>query len=94
MAIIESGFNDEKKIVTRAHIRLDRVSDANEFVSMLNKDGTTYRYTLEDATRNSKVNARSILGVMYMATEYNNIYLVNETEDGKFPYGVDAYRVV
>ena len=39
------------------------------------------------------VNARSFLGVLYMSAEYNdNLFLVNDTEDGKFPFFVDKYR--
>lgn len=79
---------------SRAHIRFNTIQEATQFVSELNKDGTVNKYVLENFDCESRVNARSLLGVIYMMTEYRDeMYLVNETIDGHFPFFVDKYRI-
>lgn len=79
----------------RAHIRLNTPQEASEFVQLINSDGTTTKYTITDATGKYRANARSLIGVLYAMTDFNdNMYLVNETEDGAFPTMIDQYRVV
>lgn len=79
---------------TRAHIRLNNTHDANEFVKIINSDGTANKYIIEDFNGVQRANARSLIGVLYAMTDYNEeMYFVNETEDGSFPFGIDAYRV-
>ena len=79
---------------SRAHIRFNTIQEATQFVSELNKDGTVNKYVLENFNCESRVNARSLLGVIYMMTEYRDeMYLVNETIDGHFPFFVDKYRI-
>jgi hypothetical protein len=78
----------------RAHIRLNTPQEASEFVQMINSDGTTIKYTITDDTGKYRANARSLIGVFYMMTDFNdNMYLINETEDGIFPHAIDKYRV-
>lgn len=78
---------------SRAHIRLDRTSDITAFVSLLNSDGSIDKYMLENFDGSHSVSARSFLGAMYMSAEFNDeIYLVNLTEDGRFPFGINQYR--
>ena len=77
----------------RAHIRLDTTDEVVNFVGELNSDGSINKYYLENFNGNCRVNARSFLGVLYMSSEYNdNLFLVNDTEDGKFPFFIDKYR--
>ena len=79
---------------SRAHIRLMTMNDIKNFVSVLNSDGTTDRYTIENASGSLRINARSIEGVIYAAVDYNDeTYLVNETNDGVYPHGIDEYRI-
>ena len=79
---------------SRAHIRLMTMNDIKNFVSVLNSDGTTNRYTIENADGSLRINARSIEGVIYAAVDYNDeTYLVNETNDGVYPSGIDDYRI-
>ena len=79
---------------TRAHIRFNTTQEATQFVSELNKDGTVNKYVLENFNCESRVNARSLLGVIYMMTDYRDeTFLVNETIDGHFPFFVDKYRI-
>lgn len=79
---------------SRAHIRLMTMNDIKNFVSVLNSDGTADRYTIENANGSLRINARSIEGVIYATVDYNNeTYLVNETNDGVYPSGIDEYRV-
>ena len=78
---------------SRAHIRLNNTQEANEFVSMINSDGTADKYTIEDFNGKQRVNARSLIGVIYALTDFNDeMYLVNESNDKEFPHFVDKYR--
>lgn len=78
----------------RAHIRLNTPQEATEFVRLINSDGTTTKYTITDASGKYRANARSLIGVFYMMTDFNDeMYLINETEDGVFPHMFDNYRV-
>ena len=79
---------------TRAHLRLITQSDAADLVSSINRDGSTDHYSLETGDGRNRVNARSLLGVLYFVSEHSNeTYLVNETEDAKFPAGIDKFRI-
>lgn len=78
---------------SRAHIRISTTAEAGSFVSQLNMDGTVDKYIIEDFSGVQRANARSLLGVIYALTDYNDeMYLVNMTNDGTFPSFVDAYR--
>lgn len=78
----------------RTHICLITQTDAANFVSNLNRDGSTDRYVLETADGRTRVSARSLLGVLYFISEHNKeTYLVNETNDGVIPSGIDQYRI-
>lgn len=79
----------------RAHIRLNTQRDASEFVQLINADGTVNKYTITDATGTYRANARSLIGVIYAMSDFNDsMYLVNETDDGVFPRDIDQYRVI
>lgn len=79
---------------SRAHIRISTTAEANQFVSELNSDGTANKYVIENFDCESRINARSLLGVIYAMTEHQDeMFLVNLTEDGKFPFFIDKYRV-
>ena len=56
---------------SRAKIRLMSQIDAAAFVSLLNSDGTADKYVLETSEGDFKVNARSLMGVLYFTTEHN-----------------------
>lgn len=78
---------------TRAHIRLLTPAEAGSFVSQINMDGTVDKYIIEDFNGVQRANARSLLGVIYALTDFNDeMYLVNTTNDGVFPSFIDAYR--
>lgn len=78
----------------RAHIRLNTPQEASEFVQLINSDGSVTKYTITDATGKYRANARSLIGVIYAMTDFNDeMYLINETEDGVFPHVIDQYRV-
>lgn len=79
----------------RAHIRLNSVQEASNFVSKMNQDGTANRYIIEDYNGVERANARSLFGVVYALSDYSDeMYLVNETDDGTFPSFIDEYRVI
>jgi hypothetical protein len=79
---------------SRAHIRVITTAEAAQFVSDLNSDGTANKYIIENFDCESRVNARSLLGVIYAMTEHQDeMFLVNLTEDGKFPSIIDKYRI-
>ena len=79
---------------TRTHIRLNTTEEASRFVSQLNTDGTTDKYSIEDFNGVHRANARSLLGVIYAMSDFHDeMYLVNETQNGVYPSFVDAFRV-
>lgn len=78
----------------RARIFIDKPGDAARFVSLLNSDGTTDKYTIYDESCHYCFDARSLLSVIAAASDYSKgMFLVNETNDGHFPRGIDAYRI-
>lgn len=78
---------------TRAHIRLMTMRDIDAFVSALNSDGTSSRYTIENFNSSLRINARSLNGVIYAAMDFNDeLFLVNETADGVYPNAVNEFR--
>lgn len=78
---------------SRAHIRLNTTAEAGAFVTQINTDGTTDKYIIEDFNGTQRANARSLLGVIYALSDFNDeMYLVNMTRDGVYPFFVDAYR--
>ena len=80
---------------SRAHIRFNTTTEATKFVTELNGDGTANKYMIENFDGSCRINARSLLGVIYAMTEHrDDMFLVNETVDGFFPSAiVDKYRV-
>ena len=79
---------------TRAHIRLNTAKDATMFVAQLNSLGNTDKYIVEDNNGVQRANARSLVGMIYAMSDYNDeMYLVNETNNGDFPSFIDEYRV-
>lgn len=78
----------------RAHIRLSTPSEASVLISELNSDGSTNHYTIENFDGTERVNARSLLGVIYALTDFNDeMFFVNETNPTFIPSCVDKYRV-
>lgn len=78
---------------SRAQIRLTTTAEANSFVASLNGDGSVDKYSIENFDGTSRVNARSLLGVLYAMVEHQDkMFLVNETRDGRFPAFVNDYR--
>ena len=78
---------------TRTHIRLNTTEEASRFVYQLNTDGTADKYSIEDFDGVHRANARSLLGVIYAMSDYHDeMYLVNETQNGVYPSFVDAFR--
>ena len=64
---------------TRAKIRIMTTAEASAFVASLNTDGTADTYVIENCDSTYSVNARSLLGVVYALSDYNdNMFLVNE----------------
>ena len=79
---------------SRAKVRIDRPEDAEKFVKMLNSDGTTAKFLLENFDGSFKVDARSILGVIYASVEWaGETYLVNTTRDNVYPSGIREFYI-
>ncbi len=77
---------------TRARIRLNNQADAMGLVQVLSNydDG----FSIENFNGDRRVNAKSIIGVMYATLDFNDeMFLVNDTNGG-IPSAVDVYRVV
>lgn len=78
---------------SRAHIRLNTTAEVSAFVAQINTNGTTDKYIIEDFNGTQRANARSLLGVIYAMSDFNDeMYLVNMTHDGVYSTFVDAYR--
>ena len=77
---------------TRAHIRLNSQNDVIALIQELNKISDTF--VLENASGTRRVDAKSVIGVMYTMLDYNDqTYLVNDDTDGVFPAVIDQFRV-
>lgn len=76
----------------RAHIRMNNQTDAMSLVQALSDmDDAFY---IENLSCTLRVNAKSIVGVMYAMTDYNDeTYLVNDTRNGVYPRVVDGFRI-
>jgi hypothetical protein len=75
---------------TRRQVCLSSKQAVINFVSALNRDGSTDRYVLENSDGSYTVSARSFLGVIYASSEFgDDIYLVNQSHDGVFPIALD-----
>lgn len=78
---------------TKAKIRLDTAHEVTKFVQALNSLGSIDKFTLENIDGSRRVDARSFLGALYASAEFgDNLYLINETNDGRFPFCVDEFR--
>ena len=79
---------------TRAHIRLNTMDEIKTFIDQLNRIGGIDKFMVEDFDSKQRVSARSVVGMLYAMTDFNDdIYFVNDTNDGVFPIFIDAYRV-
>lgn len=90
--LIDSG---ERGTYTRAKIRLDTLNAVTSFVEDVKRakslEGT--EFFLEDFYGGLRVDASSVLGVIYASGEWaGEIYLVNAKRDGQFNSWVDKYR--
>ena len=83
------------KQYTRAHIRLSSMDEVGAFVKMMmTSTPVESQYRVETADGSRAVNARSYVGMIYMSAEHSNeMYLVNETNNGVFPVELDAFRI-
>lgn len=77
---------------SRARIRIETHDD---LMSIINDARTSNdSYIVEDFSGTHRVCAKSVMGMLYAMSDFNNdMYLVNLTNDGKFPSFVDKYRV-
>ena len=50
-------------------------------------------FSIENANGSRRVNAKSVIGVMYTMIDFpEELYLVNQTNNGFIPVFVDSYR--
>lgn len=81
------------KVHARAHIRLSTQSEVMAFVMALTKFED--HFSIENKNGNHRVNAKSVIGVMYTMMDFpEELFLVNDTNDGVFPGFVDGYRAL
>lgn len=77
---------------TRAHIRLNNQTDAMGLVQILSNYSDDF--SIENFKGDRRINAKSIIGVMYATLDFNDeMFLVNDA-NGSIPSSVDVYRVV
>jgi len=78
---------------SRAHIRLSSQTEVIAFIQELCKHDDSF--SIENTNGNHRVNAKSVIGVMYTMLDFpEELYLVNDTNDGVIPSFVDDYRVL
>ena len=78
----------------RAHIRLNTMEEIQTFIDQLNRIGGIDKFMVEDFDGKQRVSARSVVGMLYAMTDFNDdMYFVNDTNDGVFPNFIDVYRV-
>ena len=76
----------------RAHIRLNSQAEVMTFIQGLSKFNDNF--TIENRNGVHRVNAKSVIGVMYTMFDFpEEMYLVNDTRDGFIPAFVDDYRM-
>lgn len=76
----------------RAHIRLSSQAEVMTFIQGLSKFNDNF--TIENRNGVHRVNAKSVIGVMYTMFDFpEEMYLVNDTRDGFIPAFVDDYRM-
>ena len=75
----------------RAKVKLITQNDAIDFIKAL-CDGKSDFYDLENFDGSQRVNARSILGMLYASSEFDSLFLVNTTTDGRFPASINRFR--
>ena len=79
---------------TRAHIRLNTMDEIKTFIDQLNRIGGIDKFMVEDFDGKQRVSARSVVGMLYAMTDFNDdMYFVNDTNDGVFPNFINVYRV-
>lgn len=75
---------------TRKKISVKNQHDAVDLVQMLSV--LPDEYVLENMNGTRRVDAKSVLGVMYLTMDFvDNTWLVNESNDGVYPEGVDKF---
>lgn len=72
------------KTHSRAHIRLENQTDVLNFISTMSKFEDSF--SIENANGSHRVNAKSVIDFP------EELYLVNETNNGFIPAFVDSYR--
>lgn len=77
---------------SRAHIRLNSQTEVIAFIQELCKQDDSF--SIENMNGNHRVNAKSVIGVMYTMLDFpEELYLVNDTNNGVIPSFVDEYRI-
>ena len=76
----------------RAHIRLNNQNDAMGLVQALCSHSDDF--SIENFNGDHRVNAKSIIGVMYAALDFNDEMFLVHDAGGAIPSSVDVYRVV
>ena len=83
----------QKAAYTRAHIRLTNQAEVLEFIQELTRHENNF--SIENRNAVHRVNAKSVIGVMYTMFDYQDeMYLVNDDQDGVIPTFVDKFRVL
>ena len=82
----------KRKVHTRAHIRLNNQAEVLSFIQELCRNDDSF--SIENKHGDHRINAKSVIGVMYTMVDFpDEMYLVNDTHDGRIPSFV-AYTVL
>ena len=71
---------------------LNNQAEALYFIQELCRNDDSF--SIENKHGDHRINAKSVIGVMYTMVDFpDEMYLVNDTHDGRIPSFVDCYRV-
>lgn len=78
---------------SRAHIRLTSQAEVMQFVQCLSRSDDVFSIENKDGSR--RIDAKSVLGVLYFTFDLQDeMFLVNESNNGLIPTFVDQFRVL
>ena len=74
----------------KQRLRLNMKS-VRQFVSELNQSNTTDLWYVITDEEDMRINARSMLGMLYVTDSWDVIYLINETHPGEYLKFMEKY---
>lgn len=68
----------------KIELKFTSVSDAYEFANRL-EESSRDNFVLVDESGSKTADPKTHMGIIYALSEFDKLYLINSTNDGKFP---------